>query len=89
MRNLEASAFVFGTDLLDEGYDVHAVYVDLGQPCEDREAILAKARSCGAKTSRLIDAREVNGETSVPFFSRDHGCEIDYPISDLQQLSHC
>ena len=35
--------------LQDEGYDVHAVYVDLGQPCEDREAILAKARNCGAK----------------------------------------
>ena len=44
--------------LQDEGYEVHAVYVDLGQPCEDREAILAKARSCGAKTSRLVDARE-------------------------------
>ena len=28
--------------LMDEGYDVHAVYVDLGQPCEDREAILKK-----------------------------------------------
>ena len=44
--------------LQDEGYEVHAVYVDLGQPCEDREAILAKARHCGAKSSRLIDARE-------------------------------
>src|SRR6266853_1113612 len=44
--------------LQDEGYDVHAVYVDLGQPCEDREAILAKARSCGAKSARIIDARE-------------------------------
>ena len=22
--------------LQDEGYEVHAVYVDLGQPCEDR-----------------------------------------------------
>ena len=31
--------------LQDEGYEVHAVYVDLGQPCEDREAILAKARA--------------------------------------------
>ena len=29
--------------LQDEGYDVHAVYVDLGQPCEDRQAILKKA----------------------------------------------
>jgi argininosuccinate synthase len=44
--------------LQDEGYDVHAVYVDLGQPCEDREATLAKARNCGAKSARLVDARE-------------------------------
>jgi argininosuccinate synthase len=44
--------------LQDEGYDVHAVYVDLGQPCEDREAILKKARDNGAKTSRIVDARE-------------------------------
>ncbi|MEX0979121.1 MAG: argininosuccinate synthase, partial [Pirellulales bacterium] len=32
--------------------------VDLGQPCEDREAILKKARSCGAKSARIVDARE-------------------------------
>ncbi|MEX0678678.1 MAG: argininosuccinate synthase [Pirellulales bacterium] len=44
--------------LQDEGYEVHAVYVDLGQPCEDREAILAKARQCGAKSARIVDARE-------------------------------
>ena len=44
--------------LQDEGYDVHAVYVDLGQPCEDREAILEKARACGAKSARIVDARE-------------------------------
>ena len=44
--------------LQDEGYEVHAVYVDLGQPCEDREAILKKARDNGAKSSRLVDARE-------------------------------
>ena len=44
--------------LQDEGYDVHAVYVDLGQPCEDREAILQKARDHGAISSQLIDARE-------------------------------
>lgn len=44
--------------LMDEGYAVHAVYVDLGQPCEDREAILEKARKIGAKSARLIDARE-------------------------------
>ena len=31
--------------LQDEGYEVHAVYVDLGQPCEDRQATLDKART--------------------------------------------
>ena len=36
---------------------VHAVYVDLGQPCEDREAIMEKARN-GGVSSRIIDARE-------------------------------
>ena len=35
-----------------------AVYVDLGQPCEDREAILKKARDCGAASARIVDARE-------------------------------
>ncbi|MFO0896642.1 MAG: argininosuccinate synthase [Pirellulales bacterium] len=44
--------------LQDQGYDVHCVYVDLGQPCEDREATLAKARRCGAKSARIVDARE-------------------------------
>jgi argininosuccinate synthase len=44
--------------LQDEGYDVHAVYVDLGQPCEDRDATLEKARKCGAKSARIVDARE-------------------------------
>lgn len=44
--------------LQDEGYDCHAVYVDLGQPCEDREAILQKAKTCGAKSARIVDARE-------------------------------
>lgn len=44
--------------LIDQGYEVHAVYVDLGQPCEDRHAILDKARQCGAASARLIDARE-------------------------------
>jgi argininosuccinate synthase len=44
--------------LLDEGYDVHAVYVDLGQPGEDRQAILKKADDVGARSSRIVDARE-------------------------------
>jgi argininosuccinate synthase len=44
--------------LQDQGYEVHAVYVDLGQPCEDRQATLDKAKKCGAKSSQIIDARE-------------------------------
>ena len=44
--------------LQDEGYEVHCAYVDLGQPCEDRDAILKKARDCGAASARIVDARE-------------------------------
>ena len=44
--------------LQDEGYEVHAVYVDLGQPCEDRQAILNKAKQCGAKSARIIDVQD-------------------------------
>ena len=44
--------------LQDQGYDVHAVYVDLGQPGEDREATMQKARDCGAASARVIDVRE-------------------------------
>jgi argininosuccinate synthase len=44
--------------LMEEGYDVHAVYVDLGQPCEDRQAILDKARKIGARSARIVDAQE-------------------------------
>jgi argininosuccinate synthase len=45
-------------DLRDQGHEVHAVYVDLGQPCEDRQAILAKAKRCGAASAQIADARE-------------------------------
>lgn len=44
--------------LIDRGYEVHAVYVDLGQPCEDRRAIMKKAEDIGAASARLIDAQE-------------------------------
>lgn len=44
--------------LQDQGYEVHAVYVDLGQPCEDRAATLKKAQDAGAKSSRIVDVRE-------------------------------
>ena len=44
--------------LKDGGYDVHAVYVDLGQPCEDRDAIMKKAEDIGAASARLLDVQE-------------------------------
>ena len=44
--------------LMDQGYECHAVYVDLGQPCEDRAEILKKAEDAGAKSARIVDARE-------------------------------
>lgn len=44
--------------LMDEGYEVHCLYVDLGQPCEDRAAILKKALDIGAASSEIIDVRD-------------------------------
>jgi argininosuccinate synthase len=44
--------------LIDEGYEVHAVYVDLGQPCEDQAAILKKAEDIGAASAVAMDAKE-------------------------------
>ena len=44
--------------LIDQGYDVHAVYVDLGQPCDDRQAVLDKAKHCGAASARIVDAQD-------------------------------
>jgi len=44
--------------LIERGLEVHCVYVDVGQPAEDRDAILAKARSTGAASARVVDVRE-------------------------------
>ncbi len=44
--------------LIDRGYQVHAVYVDLGQPGEDRQVMEDKAKKIGAASVRMIDARE-------------------------------
>jgi argininosuccinate synthase len=43
---------------MDEGYDVHAVYVDLGQPGEDRQEVLDKANNAGAASARIVDVQE-------------------------------
>jgi argininosuccinate synthase len=53
--------------LIEQGYEVICVYVDLGQPCEDREATLEKARNCGAKKAILVDVqREVCRDFAFP-----------------------
>ncbi len=44
--------------LIDRGHEVHAVYVDLGQPGEDRQLMKDKALKIGAKSVQIIDARE-------------------------------
>ena len=44
--------------LQDQGYEVHCVYVDLGQPGEDRAAVEKKAHDCGAKSYHRVDVRE-------------------------------
>jgi argininosuccinate synthase len=53
--------------LMDQGLDVHAVYVDLGQPCEDRQAILDKAKKAGAASARIVDVQnELCSEFAFP-----------------------
>ena len=80
--------------LREEGYDVHAVYVDLGQPCEDRQAILEKAKRIGAKSARIVDARdELCRDFAFPVLLWDAKYEgivpvghFDCPAVDLQGL---
>jgi len=65
--------------LMDEGYDVHCVYVDLGQPCEDREAILQKAKNIGAKSARIVDAqKELCRDFAFPVLQWDAKYESVY-----------
>ena len=44
--------------LREEGWDVHCVYVDVGQPGEDKQAIREKALTCGAESSRVVDVTD-------------------------------
>ena len=44
--------------LMDEGYDVHCLYVDVGQPGEDKEAMIQKALDIGAASAEIADVRE-------------------------------
>jgi argininosuccinate synthase len=65
--------------LMDEGYEVHAVYVDLGQPCEDREAILKKAHDIGAASARIVDVQdELCRDFAFPVLQWRAKYETDY-----------
>lgn len=44
--------------LQDKGYEVHCLYVDVGQPCEDRAAIMQKAIDIGAASSEIANVCE-------------------------------
>lgn len=44
--------------LQDEGYDVHCLYVDVGQPGENREEMIQKALDIGAASAEIADVRE-------------------------------
>lgn len=44
--------------LQDKGYEVHCLYVDVGQPCENRKEIMQKAIDIGATSSEIADVRE-------------------------------
>jgi len=79
--------------LMEEGYDVHAVYVDLGQPCEDRDAILQKARNIGPNRLELSTLRRSFAATS-PFLCSSGRRNtrhvpvghVDRPAADLEGL---
>ena len=65
--------------LKDRGYDVHAVYVDLGQPCEDRDAIMKKAEDHGAASAQLIDVQEeLCSEYAFPVLQWQAKYETEY-----------
>ncbi len=44
--------------LVDEGYTVHAVYIDVGQPCDDIEQVKKKAAQSGAADCHVVDKKE-------------------------------
>jgi len=51
--------------LIDRGFDVHAVLVDVGQE-EDLAALCGKALSMGARTARVADAKPAMFKTVIP-----------------------
>ena len=75
--------------LKDEGYDVHAVYVDLGQPCEDRDETRAKAQQIGAKSVQIVEAK--SGKDAADHLAAGHGIEdfveVDFENEPLDESS--
>ena len=52
------TSVILGWLIRERELEVHAVYVDLGQPCEDRAEVLAKAEATGAASARIVDVQE-------------------------------
>lgn len=44
--------------MVEQGHTVHAVYVDVGQPCDDIEQVKKKSEMCGAAGCHIVDKRE-------------------------------
>ena len=65
--------------LLDKGYEVHAVYVDLGQPCENREEIRKKAENFLETTTQT---KKIFGE-GEEFLSEETMFHYHYSLDTL------
>lgn len=65
--------------LVERGDEVHALYINIGQPSENMPAILKKALTCGAKAARAVDCREeLCRDFAFPALLFDARYEVDY-----------
>jgi argininosuccinate synthase len=65
--------------LVEEGHSVHAVYVDVGQPCDDLEEVKRKSEMCGAAGCHIIDKKdELVRDYAIPSVQWDAKYETIY-----------
>lgn len=65
--------------LVEEGHSVHAVYVDVGQPCDDLEEVKQKSEMCGAAGCHIIDKKdELVRDYAIPSVQWDAKYETIY-----------
>ncbi|HTL52868.1 MAG TPA: argininosuccinate synthase [Planctomycetota bacterium] len=65
--------------LVERGDEVHALYINIGQPSENMAAILKKAINCGAKAAKAIDCREeLCRDFAFPALLFDARYEVEY-----------